>query len=132
VKKAIVSRLFVVGEGGKIEPLLAAYVSDNPKTMSKERVQFTNEHIAKELGLLDAVVPTEFGPATIESGVDYVRNLWKLFAGTNSIECDKSMLARMPVPATMHARNSPRGEPAVDPMDDVEGEYQRFQEREQQ
>ena len=119
-----VARIYHMGEE---EPILEAYVSHGPQ--SEEKVEFTDEELAKRLGLTDATIHTKYGDVTPNDGVDYVRNIWRMFAGSSTITGAHPVLTSHLIAPTRHERSSERGEPAIDPMEDIEGQYRRFQER---
>lgn len=91
-------------------------------------VRFTDEAAAENLGLDTLSIPTRTGHVTPADGYRFLENLWKRFVGNTHIFTDGVIEGSVIAPSRPK-RVSPRGEPKIDPMEDIEGQYQRFQER---
>ena len=109
-------------------PMLEVWV---PEDDPYSPVQFTDPIHAKQMGLDEKRIHTPKGWVTAKDGVDFVRNLWRAFHGNTYIACDFPVRGTVVAPSRP-ARNAPRGEPKMDPMEDIEGQYRRFQQREQE
>ena len=123
VIKAVISERLPGGD----MPMLEAWV---PETDPYNPVQFTNPIHAKMMGLDKKRIHTPKGWVTPEDGVDFIRNLWRAFHGNTYITCD--LPVRGQISPGSPARVAPQGEPKMDELEDVEGQYHRFQQREQE
>ena len=118
-------------EKGSDVPMLEAYVYDDVDDPFGQRVRFTDEAIAKRLGLIHARIPYKDVSFGVEDGLHYVKNLWRMFGDSPGILADRPVdtTRLMSIPETMQPRKSRRGEPSMDEIEDVEGVYRRYQER---
>lgn len=103
-----------------------------PKDRQEGKAHYSNPRAAKRLGLKDIKIPTKNGHITEYNGVEFVRHLYLAFQGNSMIVCDPPTEGKVEIAPSRHERKAPRGEPSRDPMEDIEGQYQRFQQRENQ
>ena len=120
--KAVISERLPGGDFAMLE----AYVPEDDKYSP---VRFTDVYHANKMGLDKKEIHTPDGWVNSKDGVNFINNLWRAFHGNTLITCD------LPVSGTVIApsrppRKAPRGEPSRDPMEDIEGQYRRFQQRE--
>ena len=126
----VVARVYQVGDDEM--PILEGYIYDDVENPFRERVRFTDEKLAEAMGLKDAVIDSGMGNVTVDNGLAFIRSMWKFFSGTSNIMGDQAVKTRSLIAPTRPERKSDRGEPKMDPMEDIEGQYRRFQQREQE
>lgn len=95
-------------------------------------VRFTDPKAAKRLGIDRLSIATPKGRFSPADGIDFIQNLFRHFVGNTHIICDQMTDGHVDIAPGSYPRDSKRGEPSVDPMEDIDGQYRRFQQRERE
>ena len=115
--------------GDRQHHMFDAYV---PYGKFGEPVQFTDDLMAKRLELDRASIKTPKGDFTVADGLPFLENLFRMFTGNTYLSCDSVKDGTVLIAGSRPERKASRGEPKMDPMEDIDGQYRRFQQRGQE